>query len=276
MLGELREIVAMPVVTWVTNHRIWALGMGIAVLVVAVAAGVWFFLLRSPGTQLDLRQALRLYKQDQRSGTGGSDSKLPPPGVYRYRTSGGEQLSVAGISRSFPSATDMIVTDSRCATLKWEPLEQHVEGMVECPNINGALAIVATPSYEEIAGTKTWTDLRCPEGTYFVPPDPRTGERWRTTCRSPGQNVIFAGAVVGFTSVNVGGHDVPAIHTRETLTFSGSQTGTNPNDYWVSLENGVILRQRETVDVSESTGPLGSVHYGEQMAIELTSLTPVR
>ncbi len=265
----------MPALTWATHHRLWAVSMGIALLLTAVAAGVWFFLLRSPGTQLDLRQALRLYKEDQRSGSGTS-AALPPPGVYRYRTSGSETLSIGGISRSFPSATEMIVTDGSCATMEWEPLEQHIEGMVACPAANRALSIRSTPSYEEIAGIKTTTDIRCPVGTYLIPPNPTVGERWRTTCHSPGQNVVFAGTVIGFASVDVGGQQIPALHTRLTLSFSGSQSGTNPNDYWVSLQNGVILRQRETVDVSQSAGPLGAVHYGEQMAIALTSLTPMR
>ena len=202
--------------------------------------------------------------------------QLPPPGVYRYRTSGGESLSIGGISRSFPPATEMIVTDSSCATMKWEPLEQHIEGMVTCPTANRTLSIAAAPSYEEIAGIKTTTDIRCPSGTYLVPPHPTVGERWKTTCHSPGQNVVFDGSVVGFTSVKVGGQNIPALHTRLTLSFSGSQSGTNPNDYWVSLQDGIILRQRETVAVSQAAGPLGSVHYGEQMAIALTSLTPLR
>jgi hypothetical protein len=265
----------MPALTWATHHRFLALGMGFAVILVAVAAGVWFFLLRSPGTQLDLRQALRLYK-DQQPKSGGANAQLPPPGVYRYRTSGGESLSIGGISRSFPPATDMIVTDSSCATMKWEPLEQHIEGMVACPTANRALSIASAPSYEEIAGIKTTTDIRCPSGTYLVPPHPTVGERWKTTCHSPGQNTVFAGSVIGFTSVKVGGQNVPALHTRLTLSFSGSQSGTNPNDYWVSLKDGIILRQRETVAVSQAAGPLGSVHYGEQMAIALTSLTPLR
>ena len=36
----------MPVLTWATNHRFWVLGLGVlAAVLVAVAAGVWFFLL---------------------------------------------------------------------------------------------------------------------------------------------------------------------------------------------------------------------------------------
>jgi hypothetical protein len=265
----------MSALTWATHHRFWLLGMGAVVLVAAVAAGVWFFVLRSPATQLDLRQALRLYRQAQRPGSAGFPD-LPPAGVYRYRTTGGEQLSIGGISRSFPSATNMIVTDARCATLEWIPITQHMEGLVECRQGNGALGIAEALSYEQIAGTQTTSDIRCPAGTYLVPPDPSVGDRWHTTCHSPGQNVVFSGRVLGTSSVDVGGHEVPALHTNLTLSFSGSESGTNPNDYWVSLEDGMILRQSETVDVSQRTGPLGSVRYTEQMAITLNSLTPAR
>jgi hypothetical protein len=87
---------------------------------------------------------------------------------------------------------------------------------------------------------------------------------------------VFSGEVVGPTSVTVDGQKVPALHTRLTLNFSGSQSGTNPNDYWISLQDGLILRQRETVDVSQKAGPLGSVRYTEQMAITLASTAPIR
>jgi hypothetical protein len=42
------------------------------------------------------------------------------------------------------------------------------------------------------------------------------------------------------------------------------------------VQNGLILRQRETVDVEQKAGPLGSVRYTEEMAIALSSLTPIR
>jgi len=265
----------MPILTWAGLHRIWAVGIGITILIALVAAGVWFFEIRSPGTSVDLRQALRLYRENQRSELTGTGD-LPTPGVYQYRTSGGEQLSVGGISRGFPAKTDMIVTDAGCVTMKWEPLVQHMEGLVACPGDNGALSLTSALSYEQIAGTETTSVIRCPAGMYFVPPHPTVGERWRTTCHSPGQNVVFTGSVVGLTSVDVGGQMVPALHTRITLLFSGAQSGTNPNNYWVSLSNGLILRQSETVDVSQKAGPLGSVRYTEQMAITLASTSPVR
>jgi len=265
----------MPPLTWVTQHRSWALGVGATILLVLVGAGVWFFVLRSPGTQVNLRQALRLYRLEQKTG-GETNAQLPPTGVYQYRTSGGEQLSIAGISRSFPATSEMIVTEAGCATMKWEPLVQHMEGLVECPQRDGALEIRSALSYEEIAGTQTTSVIHCPPRMYFVPPHWFVGERWQSTCHSAGENVVFSGRVMGPSSVDVGGNEVPALHVRLTLFFSGAESGTNPNDYWLSLQNGLVLRQRETVDVSQKAGPLGSVRYTEQMAITLASVAPIR
>jgi hypothetical protein len=266
----------MPAFTWLNQHKFFVLGAGVVFLIVAVAVGFWFFILRDTATPVNLRQALRLYKQDQYAGKTRDASALPPPGVYRYRTTGDEQLSFGGIKRLFPAATNMIVTEDGCATEKWEPFEQHMEGIVECPLKSGAYGITTTLSYEEIAGTQTTDVIHCPSDTYLVPPNAHAGERWHSVCHSNGLNVDWSGAVIGKSAVNVGGHAVPAVHTRLTLSFSGAESGTNPNDYWISAKNGLILSQAETVDVSQSAGPLGSVRYSEQMAIKITSATPVR
>jgi hypothetical protein len=266
----------MPALSWATHHRFWVLGMGAAILIVAAAAGVWFFALRSPGTQIDLRQALRLYRQGQQAGRSGRSAHLPPSGVYRYRTSGNEQLSIGGISRSFPATTEMIVNEARCATFTWAPFEQHIEGLVECPLGESGLAMMSALSDEQIAGIHTAEVIRCPASAYFVPPNPTTGRQWSAMCHTTGQRVAFSGRVIGKSSINVGGRDLPALHTRLTLSFSGSESGANPTDYWVSIQDGLILRQRETVAVAQQAGPLGSVHYSEQMAIALASVTPIR
>ena len=76
--------------------------------------------------------------------------------------------------------------------------------------------------------------------------------------------------------LDVGGVRVPAVHTRLSMAMSGSESGINPNDYWLSASTGLILRQSETVNVSQGAGPLGSVHYQEHMSIELASIRPMR
>jgi hypothetical protein len=266
----------LPALTWISHHRFWILGLGLTAVVVAVALGVWFFMLRSSGTQIDLRQALRLYRQGEHAPGAGTSGRLPPPGVYRYRTAGGEQLSIGGISRSFPPTTEMVVTGPNCATVMWYPLEQHTEGLVVCPVGNGALAMTSATSDEEIAGVRTVDTFHCPTGAYFLPPDPAHAGRWHTTCQGMGQHVEFTGKVLGGSRVQVGGRWFPTVHVRLTLSFSGSESGTNPTDYWVSTQDGLILQERETVDVGEASGPFGAVRYSEQVRLAIDSVAPIR
>jgi len=263
----------VPVATWFVHHRLWAMGMGVVVIVVLVAAGFWYLVLRSPGTQVGLRQALRLYRQGQ-SGADSGGTRLPPSGVYRYRTTGDELLSVGGIHRSFPGTTEMIVTDATCSTMTWEPLVQHVEGLVTCPAGGEALTMPTARSDETIAGTRTDEVISCPPTTYFLPPHPSAGMGWGATCHSGPQPVRLAGQVIGPSTVTVGGHPLAAVHTRITFTFSGPETGTNPTDYWLVPGDGLVLRERETVDLVQQAGPLGRVRYTESMTITLESTTP--
>ncbi len=260
--------------SWINHHRFVVSGFGLLVLLLAAAAAVWFFVLRATGTQVDLRQALRLYRQGSHGGRAADG--LPAPGVYVYRTSGSEQLSLPGMSRSFPAASEVVVTDPRCATMEWVPIDEHTEGIVVCRGQGGALVMARTTSLESIAGIRTSEVIRCPNTAYFVPPNARAGERWGAVCHGPGQVDRLTGQVVGITSLVVDGRTVPALHTRLDFSISGQESGTNPADYWVSPSTGLILRQRESVDVSQATGPLGSVKYHEEMAITMTSLSPVR
>ena len=136
--------------------------------------------------------------------------------------------------------------------------------------------MTSTRSDEEIAGIHSVDEFRCPTGPSFVPDRARAGEQWHATCRGTGERVAFAGRVVGMTHVRVGGQTVPALHTRITLSFSGSEDGTNPTDYWLSPGNGLILQERETVDMHQGNGPLGSVQYHEQIRLAIDSMAPAR
>ena len=266
----------MHVLTWAGHHRLLALGAGISCLMALMALGLWFLVVRSPTTQVDLSQALRLYRQGQRPGIATGDPRLPRSGVYRYRTTGSERLNLGGIRRYFPTTTQMIVTDGRCTTMEWEPFEQHTEGLVACPSTGGAVVFASAPTFEEIAGVRSTTDIRCSSGAYLLPPDPTVGVRWRSTCVADGTKVDYTGQLIGTSSVDVGHVRVPALHVRIGLELSGAESGSNPSDYWLSARNGMILRQDETVDLHQQAGPLGSVSYSESMTISLESLSPQR
>ena len=259
---------------WARKHRILSIGLALVALLAVGAASTWFFVLRNPGTRVDLAQALRQFRAEEAAGNPTS-AALPTPGVYRYTSSGGEGVNLPGVGRSFPSTSFIIVTDrGRCTTMEWRPLVEHMEGVQVCLGRQGSLLLTSAPSYEQIAGVQTTSVMRCGVSAYFVPPRPSAGTRWQAVCRAPGDRVAMRGQVLGSGVVHVGDRLVPAFHIRLVFGISGAQSGTNPTEYWISARDGMILRQAETVNVSQGAGPLGSISYTEDMHIALASLAP--
>ncbi len=240
-----------------------------------MVAGFWFFVIRSTGNPLSQRQALQMFRRSQGTGRTGDSGRSPSPGVYRYLTEGSEHLSI-GINRAFPAMTSMVVTDGTCTHMEWVPLQEHEEGLVTCPGRDGSVVVTSTSSTEVVAGITTHTTISCPPSAYFLPPDPSVGERWQATCRSAGHPVDLKGQIVGPSTVEVARRPTPALHTRLDFTFVGPETGSNPNDYWIDANSGLVLRQVETVAIAQQAGPLGSVRYGESLSIVLQSTTPLR
>jgi hypothetical protein len=199
---------------------------------------------------------------------------LPAPGVYSYRTSGGESLDLVGVQpRGFPTQTAMIVIDARCATVSWVPLTQHTESTMVCPGAGGALSVPQVVTFEDIAGTATTATLTCPATAYMLPAAAPAGQRWSATCAlaSPAEKVTLTGVALGPSTLTVGGTKVRVEHTRLTYTYRGGAQGTNPIDYWVVPSTGLIVRQKELVSVNQS-----GVNYSESMDAVLTGLVPAR
>ena len=77
--------------------------------------------------------------------------------------------------------------------------------------------------------------------------------------------------MLGRATMAVGGHTVGVVHTRFALTFDGTEHGTNPTDFWIVPTSGLIVRERESVAVSQ-----GGVSYSEDMDAVLAGLDPAR
>ena len=259
---------------WVQQHRLLSV-IALALVIVSCAGGTaWALVFRTVSSPVGLREALRMYRREQTGKVLASlRDRLPAPGVYTYRTSGGESLNLVGVARSFPASTSMIVADGRCATVSWVPITQHTEATTMCNAPNGALAIPKLETDESIAGSTTSSTVNCPASTYLLPPAARPGQRWGVTCTqaSPAEKVVLAGQALGPVNLVVDGHPVSVEHTRLTLTFNGAEHGTNPTDFWIVPSSGLIVQERELVDVSQ-----GGVRYSETMEARLTSLDPAR
>ena len=123
----------MIVWQWVQQHRFLSVVVLALVIVSAASGTAWALVFRTVSSPVGIREALRMYRREQTGKMMSSlRTKLPAPGVYTYRTSGGESLNLVGVARSFPSSTSMIVADGRCATVSWVPITQHTEATTVC------------------------------------------------------------------------------------------------------------------------------------------------
>ncbi len=259
---------------WVQQHR-WLSVLVLAFIILSTAGGTaWALVFRTVSSPIGLREALRMYRKEQSDRMLASlRAHLPGPGVYSYRTTGGEGLNLVGVQRGFPAQTSMIITDDRCATVSWVPITQHTESTMVCPDPGDGLSVPRLVTHEDIAGTSTTATLTCPNTAYLLPPGATTGQRWHGTCSlsSPAEKVALTGVVLGPATVTVGGTSVTVEHTRLIFTYRGGAQGTNPTDYWVVPSTGLIVQEKEMVSVTQA-----GVHYSENMDAVLTGLIPAR
>jgi hypothetical protein len=259
---------------WVQQHRLLSV-LILAFVIVSSAGGTAYALIfRTVSSPVGLREALRMYRREQTEKMLSTlRDHLPAPGVYTYHTAGGESLSLMGVARAFPTTTSMIVEDGSCATISWVPITQHTETTTECADANGGFSVPRLVTTESIAGTDATSTVECPATAYLLPASATLGQKWGATCalQSPNEKVTLAGEDLGQSTMTVGGHAVTVEHTRFTLTFDGSQAGTNPTDFWIVPGSGLIVQEKEEVGVTS-----GGVRYSENMASTLTDLTPAR
>ena len=159
---------------WVQQHRLLFV-LVLALVIVSSAGGTaWALVFRTVSSPVGLREALRIYRREQTGKVIATlRNRLPAPGVYTYRTSGGEGLSLMGVQRAFPSSSSMIVADGRCATLSWVPITQHTESTTVCAGPDGSLSVPRLVTDESIVGTTTTSTVRCPATAYLLPPRTR-------------------------------------------------------------------------------------------------------
>lgn len=266
----------MIVWQWVQQHRLLSVLILAFVIVSSAGGTAWALVFRTVSSPVGLREALRIYRREQTEKMFQTlREHLPSPGVYSYRTTGGESLSLPGMARSFPSTTSMIVTGGDCATVSWVPLTQHTETTRECAGPDGGFTMPRLVTTESIAGSDTTSTIECPATAYLLPPASAAipGKRWAATCalQNPAEKVVLAGEVLGRSTMTIAGHAVTVEHSHLALTFAGSQAGTNPTDFWIVPSSGLIVEEKERVSVTS-----GGVHYSENMLSTLTDLTPLR
>ena len=248
-----------------TRHRLVALA-------VAVAVGTPAFLIGGRYWVSDVSPA-EAVSRFRAAGPAAAEvvGGLPVPGVYRYRTTGGEHVSLFDYRRDYSSTTVRIVTRRGCGVREeqWF-LVQHLEYYDRC----GA----ALPSY----GTDIaywWThgtqDFRC-DGGSFDGSDLRPGQRSEWTCSDEDTRADQVTEYVGDEEVTVAGRTLPARHTRWSTTFSGATEGGAVVDDWFDPATGLVLREERHIGLKVGSPFVGRLTYADNSTYELLSTEPDR
>ena len=255
-------------------------------LVVAAFGAVALLWQRDTAHEVSVADARRRYDRGAHSSEPVAPTVLrPAAGVYRYRGSGTESLTLP--PKDHAQGPDMPATvvhrADGCWTFRIDYSSAHWQQWTFCPT-DGGLVEVGNQTFE------TWdfvfttydsaTTMTCDPPSVLIRARMQAGDTWKQECRGSSSNTegetLTGGpyTFVGNTTVDVGGTPVPAYHFRQVRTLSGVQHGDQTVELWLDRETGLMLRNRRSQTVRTDT-PIGASTYTETGNFRLTSLSPV-
>lgn len=258
-----------------------AVVVGVLVVIGAVAVVLWR---RSGAHEASTRDAERRFAQSSSTQPPAPKVLRPPAGVYVYRGSGTEQLSLPPKTQHQGPRMPATVTHRRdgCWTFRIDYSTAHWQTWNYCPR-DGGLVELGGETFErwdfvvtKYDSTATFT---CTPAAVAIRAAMRPDDEWKQTCTGTSSGTTGPATTsgpyrfVGREDVDVGGVAVPAYHFHQTRTMSGSQKGTQEAELWFAVKDGLPLRNERTVTVDTDT-VVGSSTYTEHGSFALTSLVP--
>lgn len=196
---------------------------------------------------------------------------LPEPGVYRYRTTGGERVSFLDYDRDYPAVTHRVVTRRGCGVRELQLfLVQHVEYYDRC---GGTLAGYGTDiAFWWTHGTQ---DFTCTGGS-FDGAGMGKGEAVTWECHDEDTRAVQTTDFIGEADVAVAGDLRRARHVRWTTVFEGATTGAATVEDWFDIETGLVLKETRNIGLRVGSPFIGDLGYIDVSQYELLSMTPDR
>jgi hypothetical protein len=219
----------------------------------------------------------------------GSPSGVPPPttaprvpatlvepGVYRYRTTGGEQIdAVGGTSHDYPAETTITVTARGCGVwLRWDALRERREEWGLCVTPAGIELRPDGVQFHEFFGQSEEEALVCDRAVVLLPAELPQPEPVPLECTLADDPWSPVWEILEADTRTVEGEDVTVRHARMTITDEDEFWERNTAD-WYLAPDGLPV---EVVVAKSSRSPsaIGPVVYEEQYRLDLVTLEPLR
>ncbi len=196
---------------------------------------------------------------------------LPAPGVYRYRTTGGEWVSLFDTERNYSGETMRIVTRRGCGVREEQFFViQHIEYYDRCGD---KLVTYGTDiAYWWTHGTQ---DFTCDGGTFDMAGG-KPGDRVEWECSDEDTRARQITEYVGDETVEIEGVARPARHVRWTTLFSGATVGGAAVEDWFDSVTGLVLREKRDIGLDVGSQFVGRLTYTDVSEYTLISMTPDR
>jgi hypothetical protein len=249
---------------------------GVAVLVLIAGFYVWLYFLRDTTTRTDVAKAV----SDFRAKSAGSEidpklrNKVPKPGVYQYRTTGGEKLdTMIDSSHDFTGISTITLTPTTCGMKEhWQVLEERWSTTEVCLGPHGAQLNKLT-EYHEFFGQQNLTRYTCREDPVAYTAQLKPGDTWEVHCRSKKGTIVNEVKVVSRELYELDGQRIPALKFETNTTLSGDPTGTARRIAWMRVRDGLLLKRESRSDARVKDAGGGT--FEEEFTLELVSTTPV-
>jgi hypothetical protein len=200
---------------------------------------------------------------------------LPAEGVYSYHASGGDSVSLAGASHSYPSEVyDTVTHVDGCLWKSEFDIAKENEAFRTLCSEPGRLSLLEDRREITYFGQKESEDPRCHPPVVFHDVTEQPGSTTSTVCDSSDTHVEVQATYLGHDMVAVGGAPVDGVHLKFHGTLSGRARGTADEQLWVLPQTGLVLRWDRLEDADGNAIFGANIHYHEKATFVLESLTP--
>jgi len=255
----------------VRRAGIVAAGVIGALAIAGVSA--WLALFRDTAEPVTVGEAVTSFRTD--SETAPTAASPIPEGVYVYSTHGYEKTdALTGVTHTYPARSTITVAAADCGvSLTWRVLKGRSTEWRFCTNDEGSELETQDERHTFFGRTETTTYV-CDNTPIWIPAKP-VGARWPVLCSTGDADETGTAAVVGRLVLQVGTTRTRVMRVRKFTRFNGAIRGTARYDFWLGETSGLPVRIR-MVSTTTNDSPVGAVHYVEEVALRLLSLTPRR
>jgi hypothetical protein len=191
------------------------------------------------------------------------------PGVYRYRTTGFEEVDAfSGGRHQYPAETFMTITISECGpVVRWHAL---AERWIDWEHCGLDLGVTASSTYHEWFGIPDLEEEICVEPRRITG---EAGELTTTVCGTAETLETYETTIIGQEVLDVGGVPIETTHLRRTSSLSRGSSGTAAVEVWRVTGTALMVRM-EVSRRSVTPSAIGDVAYMEEFTLDLVALTP--